>query len=131
MMSQSREDYIRYKIQKAKEVFDDASLLASNRRWNSTVNRLYYSSFYLVSALLFKSGIKADTHNGIKTHFFLHFVKSELVDREFGRLYANLFDWRQESDYADFAEFDEETVLVLLDNVKHFNDTIIRLIELS
>lgn len=129
-MSVSRQDYIAYKIQRANEVFDDALLLASNRRWNSSVNRLYYSSFYLVRTLLYKHQIKADTHNGTKTKFFLHFVKTEIVSRHFGKLYANLFDWRQESDYADFSQFDEATVRQLLDEVKQFNNEIIKLLSL-
>ncbi|HRO42275.1 MAG TPA: HEPN domain-containing protein [Flavipsychrobacter sp.] len=128
-MSASREDYIRYKMQRSNEVFDDALLLAANGRWNSAMNRLYYSSFYLVSALLYKHRIKAETHNGTKTSFFFHFVKNEMVEREFGKLYANLLDWCQESDYADFAEFDEETINVLLERVKQFNNTISRLLD--
>jgi uncharacterized protein (UPF0332 family) len=120
-MSEIKDDYINYRILKSNEIFDDAKLLANNQRWNSCVNRLYYSSFYLVSALLFKNTIKAETHNGAKTQFNLHFVKTQKIDIKFGKLYANLFDWRQESDYADFIDFDSETVLPLIEQVFEFN----------
>tara|TARA_R110002012_G_scaffold232845_2_gene405737 strand:- start:38020 stop:38229 length:210 start_codon:yes stop_codon:yes gene_type:complete len=69
-MTGSKEDYINYRIEKSSEIYDDALLLAQNHRWNSCVNRLYYSSYYLVSALLYKNGVKAETHNGTKTQFF-------------------------------------------------------------
>jgi uncharacterized protein (UPF0332 family) len=118
-----RADYIQYRVSKSKEIYEDAKLLAANGRWNSCVNRLYYSSYYLASALLFKNDIKAETHNGIKTQLFLNYVKTGKIDKKFGKLYSHLFDWRQESDYADFIEFDEETVKPLLLDVKDL-DTI-------
>ena len=100
-------DYINYRINKSKETLADAILLSENERWNSAVNRLYYSAFYLVSTLIHQKGSKAESHNGTKTQFNLHFVKSGLVSLEHGKLYANLFDWRQESDYADFIDFEK------------------------
>lgn len=120
-MSGAKQEYISYRIEKSAEIYQDAVLLAENERWNSCINRLYYSSFYLVSALLYQHDIKAETQNGAKTQFFLHFVKKRLTNKEYGKLYSHLFDWRQEADYADFIEFDQETVIPLLSQVKDFN----------
>lgn len=128
-MAATKQDYINYRIEKSTEVYEDAVLLANNKRWNSCLNRLYYSSYYLVSALLYQHDIKAETHNGTKTQFFLHFIKTELIDRKYGKLYSHLFDWRQETDYADFIEFDQETVIPLLNQVKDFNSELKQLIQ--
>jgi uncharacterized protein (UPF0332 family) len=128
-MSGTKEDYINYRVQKSQEIFDDALLLLNNQRWNSCVNRLYYSSFHLVSALLYKNELKHETHNGVKTQLNLHFVKNQLVSIEYGKLYSNLFDWRQESDYADFIDFDDETVAPLIQQVKEFNRIVLALIQ--
>jgi hypothetical protein len=46
-MTGTKEDYIYYRIQKSNETREDAIILADKKRWNSRVNRLYYSSFYL------------------------------------------------------------------------------------
>lgn len=81
MTTGSKQDYINYRIGKSEEIFADAVLLAQNKRWNSCVNRLYYSSYYLISALLYKLDIKAETHNGVKTQFFMHFIKTGLTDK--------------------------------------------------
>lgn len=128
-MKGSREDYIRYRALKSDEAFEDAKLLIENGRWNASVNRLYYSSFYLVSALLFHNKVTAQTHNGVKTNFFLHFVKAEKVSKDMGKLYSSLFDWRQESDYADFIDFDRDTVSPLLDSVRELNDLLKLLLQ--
>lgn len=130
-MTGTKEDYINYRIAKSQEIFSDAELLADNQRWNSCVNRLYYSSYYLASALLFSYNIKAETHNGVKTQFFLNFVKSGQLDKNSAKLYSHLFDWRQETDYADFIEFDDETVKPLLTEVKELNKKIYNLIEIT
>lgn len=129
-MSGSKQDYIDYRIQKSTEIFDDAKLLAVNKRWNSCVNRLYYSTFYLVSALLYKNDIKAETHNGTKTQFNLHFIKTGKMEIEYGKLFSNLFDWRHETDYADFIDFDKETVEPLVLQVEKLNQKLLELISI-
>mgnify|MGYP001057354729 CR=1 FL=1 len=123
-MTGIKNDYINYRIQKSNLTYEDAIILADNKRWNSCVNRLYYSSFYLTSALLFKNEIKADTHNGVKTQFFLHYIKSGLLPKDAGKFYSHLFDLRQETDYADFIEFNENLVKPMPESVKELNDTL-------
>jgi uncharacterized protein (UPF0332 family) len=127
-MTGSKQDYIDYRVLKSNEIFEDAKLLAINQRWNSCVNRLYYSSFYLVSALLFKFDLKSETHNGAKTQFNLHFIKTGNLDIKYGKLYSNLFLWRQESDYTDFVDFDGETVLPLIEQVLELNYLLTKMI---
>jgi len=56
-MNNSQAEYIQYRIQRSDEFFKDAQLLAENNRWQSCVNRLYYSSFHLIDALLSLDGI--------------------------------------------------------------------------
>ncbi len=52
------EDYIKYRFIRAEESLDDAYILAQNNKWNTVANRLYYSCFYAVSALLLKHNIE-------------------------------------------------------------------------
>lgn len=130
-MKGTKEDYINYRILKSSEIYDDAILLATNSRWNSCVNRLYYSSYYLASALLFKNELKSVTHNGVKTQLFLNFVKDGMLSKDLGKLYSHLFDWRQESDYSDFIDFDEDTVMPLLEDVKNLNLALKELVKIS
>ncbi len=130
-MSYNSEDYIKYRINKSEETFQDALLLATNERWNSCVNRLYYSTYYLIIALLYKNNIKAETHNGVKTQFFLNYIKNDKIDKKYGKLFSHLFDWRQETDYVDFIDFDKKTVEPLLKEVKEFNNLLKEFILIS
>lgn len=113
MTSFKKEDYIKYRLEKADETLEAAQVLLQNKLWNSTVNRLYYACFYAINALLVQNEITAQTHTGVKTQFFLKFVKTGRVSKELGKLYSDLFDGRQKGDYNDFYDFEEETVALL------------------
>ena len=118
-MNNSQAEYIQYRIQRSDEFFKDAQLLAENNRWQSCVNRLYYSSFHLIDALLSLDGISAKTHEGLKTKFLQLYIKSEKIELVLGKLYTKLLDWRHESDYSVFVEFDRDEVLPLIQQVEN------------
>ena len=46
----------------------------------------------------------------MKTQFFLQYVKTGQVSKELGKVYSDLFDWRQKGDYGDFIDFKKEDV---------------------
>ncbi len=120
----SKGDYLQYRLKRAEESFEEAVLLKDNNRWNAAINRLYYSCFYAAIALLLKNGLKAQTHDGVRTQLGLQFIKTGLIDKRFGKLYSKLFDFRQKGDYGDLYDFDAETVIPLLGPVREFIDEI-------
>lgn len=119
-MKHSKEDLIRYRVQRAHESLDEAKLLAENHFWNTVANRLYYSCFYIVSALFSKFDILSKSHSGTKNEFHKSFIKSGIFEKEMGRTYSNLFDKRQEGDYQDFYSFEKEDVEPLIGKVEDF-----------
>jgi len=110
-MTGTKDDVIRYRLQRAKDTLEDAKLLAESQRWNSVINRLYYASYYAVTALLLDADLKQSTHNGVKSNFSEHFIKTNRIDKEFGKIYSQLFTWRQKGDYDDLFDFSEEKVM--------------------
>jgi uncharacterized protein (UPF0332 family) len=85
-------EHIKYRIDRSKELYEDALILAQNNRWRSCVNRLYYSCFHIVDALLYKDGFISKSHDGLKTQFFLKYIKSNIIEKKYGKLYAQLID---------------------------------------
>ena len=128
-MSGSQGDLIKYRLKRAKETFEDVYLLANNRKQNSSINRLYYSAYYAVMALLLKHGLTPTTHNGAKHNFSEHFVKSGLIPKESGKFYSQLFTWRQRGDYDDFFDFNEEKVLPYFKPIEELISRIEQLIQ--
>jgi uncharacterized protein (UPF0332 family) len=88
------------------------------------VNRLYYSCFYAVIALLADQEIEVQSHSGARQMFGLHFIKTGKIDPETGRFLARLFDLRQTGDYDDFIDFDREKVMELLEPANNLISTI-------
>lgn len=120
MSIENREEYIKYRFQRAVESYEEALILADNQRWNAVVNRLYYSCFYAVVALLLKNNIETQTHDGARTQFGLNFVKPGIIETKYGRLFSKLFDYRQKGDYGDLFDYDEALVSPLIIQVKEF-----------
>ncbi|MEO8853237.1 MAG: HEPN domain-containing protein [Ginsengibacter sp.] len=96
--------YAKYKIEAAYRTFDAARVLAENGFWNSAVNRLYYSLFYAVNALLVMNEIQTKSHSGSRAQFSNLFVKKHKFDIKYGKLYSQLFDWRQKGDYGNIFD---------------------------
>ena len=124
MNIEERNEYIRYRIETSYKTFDAAKMLADNEFWNSSVNRLYYSVFYAVNALLVLNDIKTKTHSSIKSQFSLHFVKTGKIDKKYGKLLSKLFDWRQRGDYDNLVDYDKESVEPLFKSVKEMIELI-------
>lgn len=117
MTSEERLEYVNYRIKSAFNTFEAAKVLADNGFWNSAVNRLYYAAFYSVNALLVQNEIYSNTHSGARTQFSLHFIKTGKLDKKFGALLAELYDWRQKGDYNNIFDYDYESVHPLFESV--------------
>ncbi|HRW62612.1 MAG TPA: HEPN domain-containing protein [Bacteroidales bacterium] len=112
-----RNEYVKNRIETAYKTLEAAKVLSENGFWNSAVNRLYYSIFYAVNAILVRNEIIAQSHSGVKSQFSLHFIKTGKFDKKYGKLLAELYDWRQKGDYESLYEFDSESVLPLFNEV--------------
>ena len=119
-MIYNKSDIINYRLEKATRTLLEAQSLFESGFYSGSVNRLYYSCFYTVSALLLKNDINASTHNGIRTQFFKSFIKTGILDKKLSVLYSDLMNKRQETDYDDFLEFKKEDVEPLIEEVKEF-----------
>ncbi len=128
-MTGTKTDLINYRIARAKDTYEDALILAEKEKWNSTINRLYYASYYAVIALLLNSDLNPATHNGAKSNFSEYFVKTGKIDSKYGKIYSQLFTWRQKGDYADLFDFKKDTVMPYIEPVNVFISLIENMIK--
>lgn len=109
-----KDDYIKYRIEKAYSTLESAKLLAQNKFWNDCVNRLYYSIFYAINALLLKKNIDTKTHAGLKSAFNQTLIKTGILKKEAGKTFNKLYEMRNKGDYNDLFDFDENKVIPLI-----------------
>ena len=115
-----RSEVVRYWLEKA-----DESMASARREFEAdslafAMNRLYYSAFYAVSALLMARHLSFKKHSGVRSAFHKHFIKTGILERKWGRLYDQLFEDRQEGDYVVFISFDLDYVETQLNQCAQF-----------
>ncbi|MEW5946320.1 MAG: HEPN domain-containing protein [bacterium] len=112
---------IRYRLERSKEALADAEMLLSCDRLTAAVNRMYYSMFYSVTALLKTRELASSKHSGVRALFNRHFVKTGIVPKEMGKFYEKIFNERKEGDYVDYTEFTSERVKDCFDKCAMYN----------
>ena len=123
-----KRDIVNYRRQKACDLMHDVDVLIDNELWNSAVNRMYYACFHMVSALLILHGIEVKSHMGVLQAYGLHFVKTNLLSSECGRIFSKIYDKRQSSDYDDFKEFTKDKIDNLYPQISFLISEVDRLI---
>ena len=126
---QSRNELVKYRLERAEETLREADLLAREGFYNATINRLYYACFYSVMALLVKHSITATSHSGVKSMLGLQFVSTGILDREHGKTFSRLFEIRHSGDYDDFVYCDKEMVDEYIPKARAFIDAVRRLLN--
>jgi uncharacterized protein (UPF0332 family) len=58
-VSDPKNEFIRYRLGRAREALDDAAFLLDVGRLNVAANRIYYAMFYAASALLAKRDLSS------------------------------------------------------------------------
>jgi uncharacterized protein (UPF0332 family) len=124
-----RKAIVQIRIEKARAAMKAVENNVALADWYTSSNRLYYAGYYIVSALLIKNQYVAHTHSGVMSLFGLHFIKTEIVNAEMGRLYRKLFELRQEGDYNDYVLPSAEDILPLIEPTKAFIYEIERLLQ--
>lgn len=128
-MTERSKDLVGYRVESAYETIEDIRILEKEKRWKACVNRLYYACYYAVSALLIQKGLYSSKHTGIRSLFNLHFVKSGKVPKKYAKIFNDLFERRQESDYVDFVSFTQSQVQPWINQAEDFVKFITDLIQ--
>jgi len=128
-MTDETRTLIAYRLQRAREALDEASLLLERNHVNTFVNRVYYACFYSVTALVLTRDLSSAKHSGVRSLFHQHFVKTDLINIELGQTFDKLFDNRQKGDYADMVQFEKEMVQGWLDEARRFVEAVEKVIQ--
>lgn len=120
MSTQQREEVIRYWWSKAKESLASAQRELEAEAYVFAINRVYYAAFYGVSAALLDRNLSFKKHSGVRAAFHREFIKTGLLDLEWGKLYDQLFEDRQEGDYVALTLFERGYVETQLARCSQF-----------
>ena len=99
LTDEERRTTVRLQIEKAHKNFAQIELLSKAGYWDNVANRLYYSLFHAVSAMLIRDGYNVSTHRGAVGAFGMHYVTTGIFSIEEGKHYSRLQGLREKSDY--------------------------------
>ena len=116
-------------LEKADEALASAELELGAGHIDFVINRLYYACFYAVTALLLADGKQFSRHSTVRAEFNRAYVKTDRVEKKWGKFYYNLFEDRQEGDYLPTATFEAEDVSARLQQARQFLHTLQGLIH--
>ncbi len=120
-----RIEVVKYRIEKANRTYKEAVGSIENGFVETAANRLYYAAYYAVSALLISYKYEASTHNGVIQMFGMAFLKNNIIDKKYGKIFNQLFSLRLTGDYEDRHILDMATeVLPLVEPAKELIDTV-------
>ena len=129
MNKEDRDTIVIYRLKRADETLVETNDLIRMSHWHGAANRLYYACYYAASALLIKHGISTHSHAGVINQLSLHFVSKKVISNELGKLYKQLFNLRQSSDYGDWVVIREEDIRPLIEPAEKFIEEIKKLIK--
>lgn len=125
----NNDDKIAIRVKKSKQALKDAELLLESGSFLSTVNRLYYAVFYIVTAYLAIDSFIVKSHKGVKIKFHEELTLKGLISKQESKLFELLHMRRHEFDYDDFVMIDEEEIKDLMESSRSLIDKIENLIN--
>jgi len=117
---EARQQIIHYWVRKADAALSSARSEYQARRYDFSINRLYYACFYAASAVLLQAGKKFVKHAGVRGAVHQDLVKTGRLDPTWGRAYDRIFENRQSADYVELCEFEPEQVTEMLREAEGF-----------
>jgi len=107
-MAIGTKDLVFHRILMAKEKLRAAKLLFEKKLYRDAVSRAYYAMFSAARAMLATKRLDSRKHSGVISLFNQHFVKTSILDKEFGRILKETQELREDSDYEEMSVMERE-----------------------
>ena len=121
MKSKHIEALISYRMERSRESIRAAEIMLENEMFAISMNRVYYSMFYAVQALLVLHKVSFSKHGQVKGYFNRELIKTGIFSVDMGKLYNKVFEYRQKFDYVDFAVPDRDMVSEYIEKARKFH----------
>lgn len=129
LTNDERTTLVTLELKKARETFEEITILTTANKWSGAANRLYYAVFHAINALLIHDGHITNTHKGSHAVFNLNYIKTGILPIEYGRLYNQLQTMREESDYNCVYEVEADELRERIEPAEKLIEEIERLVK--
>lgn len=126
---QTRKDLVDLYWNKSLQTLEEAEVAIAASKWNMAANRLYYSLFHAVTALLVNDQHPVGTHRGAKAALGMYYVVPGEITPEDGRFFAQMETLRDKADYDIVFSASEEDIRKYLPLTRAFLDRVNSLLK--
>ena len=109
-----------YRIDKAKDCLKASKILLDDGLYTDSANRSYYAIFHSMNALCATRSVGYKKHSGVLSDFNLHYVKENLIEKDYAKIAKSAFSVRTQSDYSDFYVVSKFDVIEQYENAVKF-----------
>lgn len=119
-MDEETRTLVKVRIESSQEDLETAKELLDLKRYRAALNRAYYAILSVTSAVLLTERIERSKHSGVEAAFIQHFVKTGVIEAEYGKIFDYIRKKREESDYSVKIKIDEETARKVVREAENF-----------
>ena len=127
LKEEDRKVIVTLELERVTKTLTEMEVQRQNGLWGMVANRLYYSLFHAVSALLICDHHEVGSHRGAVNKFSLFYVKEGIFTIAEGKLYSQLQRLREDGDYNCSIDVDQmdvedkiEPTCQLIDKIKQY-----------
>lgn len=113
-------ELIKLRVAKTKLTLKGIKLLIESNYISFAMNRIYYSGFYIVNALILLDGKSFSKHHQLIGYFNKEDLKSNIIDRKLGSILNETFERRNLIDYDDYFSITKSEVKRYYSDMKKF-----------
>jgi uncharacterized protein (UPF0332 family) len=126
---ESRIQLIEYRIEQAKSTAREAEFLLNNEMLRGSMNRIYYSMFYMLQALSLKFQFESSKHAQLLGWFNKTFIHTGKIDVRFSKIITKGYNLRTKGDYATIYTLDKQELLEMYGEMIEFIEEIERFLK--
>ena len=127
----SRAQLISYREEQAKSTAMEAEFLLNNDMLRGSMNRIYYSMFYMLQALSLKYQFESSKHSQLLGWFNKTFIHTGKIDVKFSKIITKGYNLRTKGDYATIYDLDKQELLQMFEEMTEFIPEIERFLKTS
>lgn len=116
-------------LRRAEESLGSAKELYKLGYYNDSVSRSYYAAYHACYSIIYYSGLEPKTHKGVQNLLFIHFVETNLIERDLLKRFSALMQERGNADYGSISLVDKELAEKSVQDASVIVTRIINLLE--
>ena len=128
LKEEDRKIVVTLELEKAEQTFAETEMLRQAKFWSNLANRLYYSLFHALTAMLVHDHHEVGTHKGAANRFHMYYVKTGIFTVEEGAFYSQMQSMREESDYNCAYNVTENEIVAKIEPTRQMIEKIKRYI---